>query len=361
MALIRSAVPRSVGDDRGHSLCEKLIINELEQGVVEMRWQWLFVLGMLSLCAGCQNQRLTRVSLVNGQVVVFAADEPPAGATSDVLTSACLESEPDTCFRLSGQSVLESVDGRNSWQIAWEIDGTEAWIHSIGAAPSDTAIKPTDMVVTPAGEVFVAVGAIDPIRRTTDGEWTPSSADLKRFPFGPWLGLVSAVLAVGAAIVWGSGRRPGSMMSALYGIVALCASAAMFATPNSVTVAIGLSFVIVGGLLALLLVAVRVSLGRSSEVFESGNPKSWLALGLAGLLSAAPLALWAAGVGRWSTAAYSAALCGLFALVAVWWFERGTRQRLIAAQQGPKPDTEAENTARLTSAWPPTDPPARLG
>lgn len=352
-------VSRSVGSDLGHNVCEKLIANELWQGVVEMRWRWLFVLGLLCLSTACQDQRQTRVSLVGGEVVAFAdGDEPPTGATNEVLTAACLGSEPDTCFRLSGQSILESVDGRDSWDIAWEIDGTEAWVHRLGTTPSERALKPTDMVITPADEVFVAVGAINPVRRTIDGKWTPSTADLKRFPFGPWLGLVSGVAAMGAAIVLGSGRRPGFVLSALYGVVALCASAAMFATPNSVTVAIGLSFVIVGGLLTLLVVAGRVSLVRGSEFFESDNPKSWLALAVASLLSAAPLALWAAGFGRWSAATYATALCGLAGLVAVWWFERDTRQRWVAARHGPKPDTEAESTARLTSFRPPTDPPA---
>lgn len=351
-------VSRSVGSDLGESGCVRLIASEHWQEVVEMRWRWLFVLGLLCLSTACQDQQQSRVSLVSGEAVAFAeGDELPAGATSEVLTAACLESEPDTCFRLSGRSILESVDGSDSWKIAWEIDGTEAWAHGLGATPSEGALRPTDMVITPGGEVFVAVGAIDPVRRTIDGEWTPSSADLKRFPFGPWLGLVSGVVAVGAAIVLASGRRPGSVPSALYGVVALCASAAMFATPHSVAVAIGLSFVIVGGLLTLVVVGSRLGSVRSSDVVESGSPKSWLALGVANSLSAAPPALWAAGVGRWSAAIYAAALCVLAGLVAVWWLERDQRQRWVATRHGPKPDTETENTARLTSVRRPTDPP----
>lgn len=307
----------------------------------------------------------------------FDAGAEPTDAEDarSATTELCLDAEPSVCVRLAdGSTIEESDDGGQTWRRVWRVDGgSDRWLSSgqHGFDGSWSPIDLADMAETPSGAVVVAATTIDPLRRSPEGTWAPSIAELHTFQTFAFLPLVIAVAfmviglaAAGNDLLVDLGPRITAMVAALVGLmVLLLLVAGVFeSVPRAlalvgVVVALVAVVIITGGrgllgLLGMLLAGVGALMALAYFVLLDvigilvpmsivpglvalvlavlvawKGPGSRRVLGrnlLIGLaivaVAAMPMALWSAGWGSWVTVnrvGASLAILGALALTAL--------------------------------------------
>jgi hypothetical protein len=115
----------------------------------------------------------------------------------DQVREACLDD--GTCIRLErGATIVESRDDFDTMRTVWSVGPNEGWLTlSHGTDGVRTVAGVYDILVLPDQTVQVAAGGLGVLVRSTDGEWTPSEADLRTLSKR----LLLAVLGSGALVI----------------------------------------------------------------------------------------------------------------------------------------------------------------
>lgn len=200
----------------------------------------------------------------------------------------CLSADQDVCIRTIGKRVEESNDGGSSWRTVWDLDLSGNWLTRQLKTEDIASVRPGSVMEIPGGTVLVAVGSIHPIRRSVDGEWSPTEGDLRRYPFGQafigTVGLLLLALAVTA--------RPIS-----YGLVFLSASVVFGAWLSLVLTGIDAliyssSLLALAAAVSLISFAISAAGNQVAQVSRQWDGPSWLEL--------SPLILGNLGLIAWS-------------------------------------------------------------
>ena len=280
-------------------------------------WLWfltLFIL-LVSACTPSNEPSWTGLVLVDGEPIAIDTsddsyeDEPssrhlqtfdegvrwyPVNRRFDLAGAIpagrelCLSTDQEVCIRTLGNRVEESDDGGSSWRTVWDLDLSGNWLTRQLGTEDIASVHPGSVMEIPSGTVLVAVGSIHPIRRSVDGEWSPTEGDLRRYPFSQAfigsVGLLLFALAVTA--------RPIS-----YGLVFLSASIIFAAWLSLVLTGID-ALIFSSSLLGLVAIVALVTViinavgNQVAQVARQWDAPSWLAL--------SPLILGNLGIIAWS-------------------------------------------------------------
>lgn len=177
-------------------------------------WGYLVALiVVLSACSPPEPGRVvTDVALSpDGEVVEIdvnnrsdVAIEPALLTAIGQQSEACLDD--GTCIRLVDERrIEESTDNWATSSVVWEISPASTWWrHHYDDGYNPVVIGLFDIVVTPEQEVAVAGGQLPLIRRSSEGEWTPTVGELRELPgvSGVPVFLGGYVLLLGAFGAW---------------------------------------------------------------------------------------------------------------------------------------------------------------
>lgn len=190
-----------------------------------------------------------RTSRDGGETWVPSRESRPVTERQQTV-DLCLTEPSTVCLNIGpGAEIREQRSPDDPWRSVWELDNDESWVGRMTLSVSTPQIEATDMVELPDGSVVVAMGELDPIRRTIDGRWTPSIADLREMPWNglALAGVAFALVTASSAIAHGDMRGPQ--------VVGLGWLGAVLAAPCAVgtmLLAIAVDGFIVGGFLAYL-------------------------------------------------------------------------------------------------------------
>ena len=264
-------------------------------------WLLALVIFLMSACTPSNDPSWTGLALVDGEPIAIDTshdsydDEPstrqlvtfdegvrwyPVSHQFDLAGALptgrelCLSVDQDVCIRTIGKRVEESTDGGSSWRTVWDLDLSGNWLTRQLKIEGIASVRPGSVLEIPGGTVLVAVGSVHPIRRSVDGEWSPTEGDLRRYPFGQaFIGSVGLLLLALALTA-----RPIS-----YGLVCLSASVVIAAWLSLVLTGVDaliyssslLALAAAVGLITLLINAVG---SRVAQVSRQWDAPSWLEL-----------------------------------------------------------------------------------
>ena len=249
--------------------------------------------------------------------------------TTDIGTQGvlCLSRDSQHCFRgFSDLGIEESDNGGETWDVAWSVNPDEAWLE-LFEPDLDwlDSLNTGDLYETNEGELIVAMGVLDPVTRSADGTWSPSTNELQSIPTIPWMmlaiGLALAGLGLGLALAAREGGEIviGILMTLL--AVPSLGAAVWFWVGNE-TDGLFLPWLFLLGLVCALPATVLYLIGTGLWLRHETSRWSqiaWafglLALGLAG--ATAPLVLWSSESLSWNSARLLATGLTFVAIVAM--------------------------------------------
>lgn len=244
-------------------------------------WRILVVFGfLLAGCSEPEDPVWTAVAITDAGIVATLSGAGESGRSdllsiddgktwssvgprSDVievqvskLTELCLRATPNVCIRADGPRILESIDGGQTYETAWELDLRGDWL----TRQLDTFWRATTftgtMAETDSGAVVVAVGAIPPVRRAIDGEWNPSEAQLRAFPIGGTLWALAGIATLSIAFASDQTRMRLTILGC--GLIYLGTLTMRLASENLILLTLGLGIVLVIGIFVTFVVlAIR--------------------------------------------------------------------------------------------------------
>ena len=176
----------------------------------------------------------------------------------------CLVDTPATCVRFGDEqlTVQESINGGQTWTTVWGLDPSEGWlIPTHGTAIDEITVAGYDLHVLDDDTVIAAVGEVPPLRRSVDGQWTPSIADVRHISSTALVGIIAAVAALALAISVSRLSHPGYRFVRL-GTVGAMATAPLLVAVSSWVFAVGDGTLVVpvGVLLSILAMTFAVAL-----------------------------------------------------------------------------------------------------
>jgi len=188
-----------------------------------MRDLWLLLLLVLILaaCGPPEDSSWTRITTIDGKPAAIddgyfrhlittddgvtwtaASYNMELGEFEVAGPELCLAADRSVCVRTIEQRVEESDDGGSSWETVWELDLSGNWLTRQLDTFEEARIQPGSVLETPSGAVLAAVGSAQPIRRSVNGEWSPTEGDLRIFPRQGALlatvGLLALIVALAA-------------------------------------------------------------------------------------------------------------------------------------------------------------------
>lgn len=160
-----------------------------------------------------------RISIDDGKTwpAEFVDSEDIERASMSTLKELCLSDQPQVCIRMTGETIEESTDGGQTFATVWGVDLSGFWLGRQNEAEEPLVIETGTLLETPDGAVLVTVGAIPPIRRSSDGTWSPNEAGLRKFPASEILLILAGVLATAIPTV----MRPARVSLAIAGFCLL--------------------------------------------------------------------------------------------------------------------------------------------
>lgn len=229
----------------------------------------------------------------------------------------CLRSNRSVCIRTDGERILESVDGGQSWNTAWELNTSGGWLNRQFSRQTAVELETGSVYETESGAVVAAVGFRPPIRRSVDGEWTPSEADLRLFPKGGAITLAVAFVLLAIAVA----RNPINSANVLVGLLVGVAAFPYFSM-STYSASLGVAALSPFA----LLVAIMFDAGlRRLRTELPKRPKArwrlhwisavWLLLAAVSLGS---IALWAIDAGSWTMLTMPVWIGTIGALILTW-------------------------------------------
>lgn len=257
--------------------------------------------------------------------IVDRIDEVELAESSEL----CLTSDPSVCIRTDATTVWESSDGGATYERVWELDLSGRWLTRQLANTFEAEIAIGAPLETADGSAVVPVGAIHPIHRAPDGTWSPTEADLRRFPVATAVFIALALVALSVGVA----ARPTAwtvIVSGVY-LITLPASFVYAARFGALLVAFATT--------AFAVVVIVLFTGdgaRSVRLWRVPSPMIW----------APPIAVFGAATLAWSEAVIGWRLLEMAVVIAVAWI-------LVA---GPRLASGKEE-ARTQQLPPPAVPP----